>query len=210
MLMTLAGLGFSIPSTGMPAAQRMPAMMSPSLPKHLPSTRTGSTRTPGAAPAIPAAGLVLVAAATNADVDVPCQLLPETSQSLKVEPALSADVTQSPGSLGSASRPSPSLATTAWLTMSYPGSNWPPLATRPRSGCSKRTPVSSTATTTLALPVVRAQAASMWMADLMVLSGARRYHWPLSGPFGRKALVEAAYSGSLGAATLYLRPLGTA
>ena len=76
MLMTLAGLGLAgTPATDRPAAQRMPAMMSLSLPKHLPSTRTGSTRTPGAAPAMPVP--LLAAAATRLDVDVPCQELPE-------------------------------------------------------------------------------------------------------------------------------------
>ena len=47
--MTRAGLGLAgMPSTGRPAAHSMAAWMSASVPKHLPSTRSGSTRTPGA------------------------------------------------------------------------------------------------------------------------------------------------------------------
>ena len=78
MLMTLAGLLLSgTPSMWMPAAQRMPAMMSESTPKHLPSTRTGSTRTPGAVPAMPV--LLLAAAPIRLAVEVPCHELAEST-----------------------------------------------------------------------------------------------------------------------------------
>ena len=57
----------------MPAAQRIAAWISLLLPKHLPSTRTGSTCTPGAAPAMPLASSVL--APTRLEVLVPCHEL---------------------------------------------------------------------------------------------------------------------------------------
>ena len=72
---------------------------------------------------------------------------------------------------------------------------------RPRSGCSKRTPVSSTATTTSGRPVVRAQAASMSIADATAAVGARRYHWPLAGPPGWRSGIDRGpvrYKGSFG------------
>jgi hypothetical protein len=86
------------------------------VPPHLPSTRTGTTLASGAVPAMPR--LLLVAPATRLAVAVPCQLLEEAPQSEKVPVRVSASVTQSPGSLGSASRPLPSLATVALLTKS--------------------------------------------------------------------------------------------
>ena len=113
----MAGLGLSgTPATEMPADQRIAAWMSESVPKHLPSTRTGSTLTPGAAPAMPMPSLA--AAPTRLAVLVPCQELFSTVQPLNLAVPASAAVTQSPGSLGSASRPSPSLATVASLTKS--------------------------------------------------------------------------------------------
>ena len=115
--MTRAGVGLSgTPACEMPPAHSMPAWMSASVPKHLPSTRTGNTRTPGAAPAMPCP--LLASAATKLAVDVPCQELLDTVQLLKACVRDSALVTQSPGSLGSASRPSPSLATALSLTKS--------------------------------------------------------------------------------------------
>ena len=59
-----------------------------------------------------------VAAPTRLLVAVPCQELLDASQPVKVPRPASAALTQSPGSLGSASRPSPSLATVALLTKS--------------------------------------------------------------------------------------------
>ena len=118
MFSTRAGLGLSgTPGTEMPAAHNMPAWMSASVPKHLPSTRTGSTDTPGAAPAMPRP--LLVAAPTRLAVRVPCQLLLEALQPLKVPRPASALLTQSPGSLASSSRPGwLSLATVLLLTKS--------------------------------------------------------------------------------------------
>jgi hypothetical protein len=86
----------------------MPAAMSESKPPHLPSTRTGMTRAPQATPAMPTP--LLPAAATMLDTRVPCQELLPAPQSLKVPEAFSSVVIQSPGSAGSPSRPSPSLA----------------------------------------------------------------------------------------------------
>ena len=67
-------------------------------------------------PAMPR--LLLVSAPTRLAVEVPCQLLSLAPQPLKVALSASLAVTQSPGSVGSASRPSPSLATVALLTKS--------------------------------------------------------------------------------------------
>lgn len=94
---------------------------------------------------------------------------------------------------------------------SYPGSSAPPLAARPRSGCSKRTPVSSTATTVLLLPKVWSQAASMLMADCAVASGARRYHWPTTGPpVSPLTAGPLRNKASLVLASSRIRPLGSA
>ena len=87
----------------------MPSTISDTVAPHLPATRTGSTVPPQLMPATPVA--LLVAAATRPAMMVPCQLLSVTSQSLNSGLlAFSLAVTQSPGSDGSASRPSPSLA----------------------------------------------------------------------------------------------------
>ena len=59
-----------------------------------------------------------VAAAIKLVVPVPCHELPEATQSLNTPEAFSAVVTQSPGSLASLSRPSPSLAEAASVTKS--------------------------------------------------------------------------------------------
>ena len=81
-----------------------------------------------------------VSAATNPETCVPCHELLEgdVAQRKRELPGResSARVSQSPGSEASASRPSPSLAVAGSLTMSYPGSRWPPAATESRSGCS--------------------------------------------------------------------------
>ena len=107
--MTRAGLGLAgTPATGKPAAQRTPSSKSLSTAPHLPATRTGSTLAPQWMPATPSP--LLLAAAISPAMAVPCQELFSTSQPLYAAVRLSAKVTQSPGSLASASRPSPSLA----------------------------------------------------------------------------------------------------
>src|SRR5689334_12017348 len=120
-LITRAGVALSgTPGTDSPAAQRIAAMMSESKPPHLPSARTGSSRT--------------------------------------------------------------ALAMSGSLIMSYPGRRFPPSPTESRSGCSKRTPVSTSATTTLGPAIVIDHAAVALMDDLISLLGARRYHCPTAGP----------------------------
>ena len=115
-----AGVGLSgTPSTCSPAAQRSAARMSESRPPHLPSTRSGSTRTPRPTLAMPMP--LSVSAATRLDVRVPCQeLLRCTSQSPKLpgSASFSAWVRKSPVSVGSASRPSPSPAAAGLLRKS--------------------------------------------------------------------------------------------
>jgi len=71
--MTLAGFGFTVGVLVSPAAQYIAAMMSESVPPHLPSTRTGSTITLRPTLAMPT--LLSVAAPTRPAVWVPCQLL---------------------------------------------------------------------------------------------------------------------------------------
>src|SRR5947208_1634717 len=100
-LMTCAGVGFGgAPDTRSPAAQATASAMSLILPPHLPSARTGRIF---AAQSMPAVYELLSAfAAITPATDVPCQLLLRTSQSVwpsMISPLL----TQSPGSLGSAS-----------------------------------------------------------------------------------------------------------
>src|SRR5260221_10830204 len=85
-----------------PAAQRMPSTMSATSAPHLPATRTGSTRPSQLIPATPL--LLLVTAATIPAMSVPCQELYWRVQPLNTVGAasLSAWLTQSPGSAGSA------------------------------------------------------------------------------------------------------------
>jgi hypothetical protein len=121
MLMTRAGFALAVPRTvGSPAAHRIAAAMSLDEPPHLPSTRTGSTFTPGAMPLIP---VLLPWRATIVPVTcVPCHelsLLPSalsppqlSSSPPAAVPWSSAAVIQSPGSDGSASQPLPSFART--------------------------------------------------------------------------------------------------
>ena len=79
--------------------------MSESKPPHLPSTRTGMTRTVRPTLAMPTP--LLVAAPISPSVCVPChELLVASQPSVPASPA----VTKSPGSEASASRPLPSLA----------------------------------------------------------------------------------------------------
>ena len=59
-----------------------------------------------------------VAAPIRLLVAVPCQLLDDALQPVNGARPASVLATQSPGSLGSASRPSPSLATVALVTKS--------------------------------------------------------------------------------------------
>ena len=94
----------------------MPAWMSESKPPHLPSTRTGRILTPKAVPAMP--WPLFAAAPIRPAILVPCQELSSTPQFLNCPLAFSPAVIQSPGSLASASRPSPSLAVPASDTMS--------------------------------------------------------------------------------------------
>jgi hypothetical protein len=62
-------------------------------------------------------------------------------------------------------------------------SRLPPSVKRFRSGWSKRTPVSSTATTMLReLPLTAAQAASTLIDASTSPCGARKYHCPTAGP----------------------------
>ncbi len=110
------------PDTAIPAAQRIASMTSELVPPHLPSARTGRIRTPGAMPAVDVPGGFGVAvhcAAAMPDIWVPCQLLGSSvllfgswsSSQASRYCVFSAAVIQSPGSVGFASRPSPSLAT---------------------------------------------------------------------------------------------------
>ena len=119
MLTTRAGFGLiGTPDTGKPAAQYMPSTMSATSAPHLPATRTGSTRPFQLMPATPNA--LSVTAATMPAMSVPCHELLATSQLPNSVGLLflSACVTQSPGSLGSASRPLPSLANSTVETKS--------------------------------------------------------------------------------------------
>ena len=119
--MTRAGDGFAgTPGTSRPAAQSIPAWMSESNPPHFPSTRTGNTRTLRPTLAMPMP--LFVKAPMRPLVCVPCHELssaPKEHPSKKPPGSLtSASVSQSPGSEGSGSRPSPSLATSTSRTMS--------------------------------------------------------------------------------------------
>ncbi len=109
MLITRAGYGLAgAPSTGTPPAQSIAAMMSESVPPHLPSARTGSTQPFHVVPAIPRA--LFETAPTMPATRVPCHELSSGALPLNGPDAASAADTQSPGSDGSASQPSPSLA----------------------------------------------------------------------------------------------------
>src|SRR5687768_12069392 len=89
-----AGVGFAAaPGTDKPPAQRMPARMSPSVPPHLPSTRTGRMKEFQDRPDTPA--VLLVSAATMPATRVPCQELAASSQSPYAGLPLSAVFTQS-------------------------------------------------------------------------------------------------------------------
>src|SRR5699024_6239031 len=94
MLMTSAGFGLSgTPSTWPPEAQVMASAMSEVVPPQWPSTRTGSTSAPSAAPAMPAS--VLATASTVPATWVPCQELLEAGLPHQL---LMLESTQSPAS----------------------------------------------------------------------------------------------------------------
>ncbi len=95
----------------MPAAHSIAAMMSESYPPHLPSARRGRIQGLQVPPAMPWPLLVL--AAISDATSVPCHELSAWSQPLNFCDWPSCVVTQSPGSEGSESRPSPSFATVA-------------------------------------------------------------------------------------------------
>ena len=181
MLMTRAGFGLTgAPATLSPAAQRMPSTMSATSAPHLPATRTGSTRPSRLTPATPSA--LSVSAATMPAMSVPCHELFATSQFANSGfESFSAWVTQSPGSLGSASRPSPSLANSTVETKS-----WPDSTCKSRTGCAVM-PVSSTAITAAGPPNSIAHAdctpgtprkRSFSAFALLPLTGCS-HHWPV-------------------------------
>src|SRR5437879_9334233 len=127
---TLAGLALAgTPGTDRPAAQRAPSRISETKPPHLPRTRTGRILDVQLIPATPTP--LFVTAPMVPATWVPCQLLSLTEQPTKGPPTvvLSADVTQSPGSEGSASLRSPSFATFTSLTKSKPGTVRPTRST---------------------------------------------------------------------------------
>ena len=119
-LITWAGFGlFGVFGTGRPAAQRIPFAISCRLPPHFPKTRTGIILVLNDIPAPPI--LLFVNAAIVPATWVPCQELfcgANGHQKSLFE-------TQSPGSLASASGPSPSLATLRFEIKSYPGNRLP-------------------------------------------------------------------------------------
>ena len=144
-LITSAGLSFSgALATSRPAAHRIPSIRSRSVPPHFPTPRTGSRRASGAMPAMP---FPLPAAASAIPATcVPCQSESDTLQSSRKRPLeASSCVTQSPGSAGSASLPSPSFATSGEEMKSYP------VSTRPRTSVCATRPLSTIAMT-VALP----------------------------------------------------------
>ena len=102
-LITSAGLALAgTPLTLPPEAQTIASAISEMEPPPTPSTRTGEMRALNAVPATPLA--LLVSAATVPATWVPCQL--------------DWPLVESPGSLGSESRPPPSLATVVSLMKS--------------------------------------------------------------------------------------------
>src|SRR5581483_5075664 len=112
MLMIRAGCVLSgTPSTWSPAAQRIASRMSESAPPHLPNTRRGRIVAAHVIPAMPVE--LLVMAPRMPAVRVPCHELFATVQLANFVFDVSLELTQSPGSDASASRPSPSLATAA-------------------------------------------------------------------------------------------------
>jgi hypothetical protein len=96
-------------TTDNPAAHSIPAMMSESYPlPPLPSARTGRIQAPQVIAAMPMP--LLLSAPMMPTTRVPCQELGATVSLANSGFCWSVAVTQSPGSEGSGSQPSPSLA----------------------------------------------------------------------------------------------------
>ena len=111
--MTRAGFGFGgTPATGTPAAHSMPSRMSSKVPPHFPSARTGSILAFQSRPAMPTPLSEL--AAMRPLTNVPWKKL----GSAGAPSPHSLSPVPSPGSLGSESRPLPSLAITGSLMKS--------------------------------------------------------------------------------------------
>ena len=114
---TCAGVGlFGTPGTGKPAAHAIASNTSENSPPHLPSARTGRMRAPQSTPA--SAKPLFPFAATMPATEVPCQLESSLSQPGNRPLSMSSCEIQSPGSVGSGSRPSPSFAVSTSLTKS--------------------------------------------------------------------------------------------
>src|SRR5262245_41023762 len=97
--MIRAGVGLiAAPLVGRPAAHSIPAMMSESVPPHLPSTRTGRMRVFHASPATPMP--LFVEAPIRPETRVPCHELEPSPQPAFVNWGCDASlaVTKSPGS----------------------------------------------------------------------------------------------------------------
>lgn len=153
-LSTLAGLVLvGTPDTDNPADQLIASAISEVVPPHFPKARTGRIFEFQLMPATPV--LLLLAAPIVPAVCVPCQ---ELSAAMLLPHSLA--ITQSPGSLGSLSRPPPSFATLVILMKSYPDT------VRPTNSVWLVMPVSITATTMLDEPVVIFQAAGMLMPQV--------------------------------------------
>ena len=157
------------PGTVMPAAQRMPAMMSLSVPPHLPSTRTGRISVFQPVPATPSA--LFVSAAIRLETRVPCHELAH------VDPAEGArrDVERRLRRLGCSHRSRRDRwrrhrgrrhrsRTAGWKRNRSRRAACRPATPAAGPGCSKRTPVSSTATTVVLLPTVTSHACSARVA----------------------------------------------
>ncbi len=184
---TRAGLGLAgTPATGSPAAQRMPAMMSESYPPHLPSTRTGSTRTLRPTLAMPMP--LPVSAAMMPLVCVPCHELSSalSAQSSKTPPDCVHLGEREP--VAGVGRHRRRGRRRRWrrrtsLIMSYPGSRLPPAATlqqvrvvEAHARVEHRDDDTRAARACSSMPARR-----RWTTERSP-EGARRYHWPAGGP----------------------------
>ena len=143
-LITFAGFALTgnpsdaqVPLAGAaPDDHRIASVMSDPKPKHLPSARTANILASYATPGMPTA--LLPTAAIVPATCVPCQELLRSEQVSKIGLALSSALIQSPGSEGSASRPSPSLATRNPVPVarsSAPTKSWPRRVLASRSSC---------------------------------------------------------------------------
>ena len=158
----------------MPAAQRMPAMMSLSVPPHLPSTRTGRISVFQPVPAMPSALFVSAADQAGDARAVPravdagrlaCTSLNGGCVRLRARHPVARIARRPRRGRRRRSR------TARWKRSRSRRSSLPACATRSRSGCSKRTPVSSTATTVALLPTVTSHACSARVAADLRRSG---------------------------------------